>query len=83
MDQVLRDVMIETAEEELESARDGGTMGELEMRVLEEEVGEVEGRVFKVRPYGGERSVNMRDLNPGGTASCPGEGIQLMMRRYR
>jgi len=69
MDQVLRDVMIETAEEELEGAQNRyaeGRLGELELRVLEEEVREVEGRVFKVRPYGGKRSVNMRDLNPGG-----------------
>lgn len=70
MDQVLRDVLIETAEEELEDAQNRfaeGQMGELDLRLLEEEVREVEGRVFKVRPYGGERSVNMRDLNPGGT----------------
>jgi len=69
MDQVLRDVMIETAEEELEVAHNkyaDGAMGELDLKLLEEEVREVEGRVFKVRPYGGERSVNMRDLNPGG-----------------
>jgi hypothetical protein len=33
---------------------------------VEGELAEVEGRVFKVRPFGGERCVNMRDLNPGG-----------------
>lgn len=72
MDQVLRDVMIETAQEELEGSQNryaDGQLGELELRVLEEEVREVEGRVFKVRPFGGERSVNMRDLNPGGESA--------------
>jgi len=69
MDQVLRDVMIETADEELERAQNKyaeGTIGELALRMLEEEVREIEGRVYKVRPYGGEKTVNMRDLNPGG-----------------
>lgn len=69
MDQVLRDTMIESAEEELERAQrklSEGTLSELEFRVLEEETREIEGRVYKVRPYGGERSVNMRELNPGG-----------------
>jgi len=69
MDQVLRDVMIESAEEELEAVQNryaDGHIGELDVRVVEEEVREIEGRVFKVRPFGGERTVNMRDLNPGG-----------------
>ena len=69
MDQVLRDVMIEMADVELESARTRyveGSLGELELHVLEEEVREIEGRVFKVRPFGGEKTVNMRELNPGG-----------------
>lgn len=69
MDQVLRDVMIESAEEELESVQAryaDGQIGELDVTVIEEEVRDVEGRVFKVRPFGGDRTVNMRDLNPGG-----------------
>ena len=69
MDQVLRDVMIESAEEELEAVQAklaDGQVGELDVRVVEEEVREVEGRVFKVRPFGGEKTINMRDLNPGG-----------------
>ncbi|KAK8850719.1 hypothetical protein IAR55_004639 [Kwoniella newhampshirensis] len=70
MDQVLRDVMIEMGEEELEHARNkfaDGVIQELDLRVLEEEIKDVEARVFKVRPFGGERTVNMRDLNPGDT----------------
>lgn len=69
MDQVLRDVMIEQADEELEAAQNkfaDGDLSELELRQLEEEIKDIEGRVFKVRPFGGERTVNMRDLNPGG-----------------
>jgi DNA replication licensing factor MCM4 len=72
MDQVLRDVMIENAEEELESVQNkyaDGLVGELEVNMVEEEVKELEGRVFKVRPFGGEKTVNMRDLNPGGEYS--------------
>ena len=72
MDQVLRDVMIESAEEELEAIQNryaDGHVGELDVRVVEEEVREIEGRVFKVRPFGGENTVNMRDLNPGGKAA--------------
>lgn len=69
MDQVLRDVMCETADEELENAMNQyaeGVLSELELRQMEDEIKDVEGRVFKVRPFGGERTVNMRDLNPGG-----------------
>ena len=69
MDQVLRDVMIEMAEEEFEAVQGrfaDGEVGELEVSLAENEVSDVEGRIFKVRPYGGERTVNMRDLNPGG-----------------
>jgi DNA replication licensing factor MCM4 len=69
MDQVLRDVMIEAAGEELETAQDqyaDGSLSELELRQMEDETKDVEARVFKVRPFGGERTVNMRDLNPGG-----------------
>ncbi len=61
MDQVLKDVMIELAEEDWESMEDG-----LERDLVEEEGREMSGRVYKVRPFGGERSVNMRELNPQG-----------------
>ena len=69
MDQVLRDVMIESAEDELEKVQAKlaeGAVSELQVSVVEEESREIEGRVFKVRPYGGEKTINMRDLNPGG-----------------
>ncbi|ORX40870.1 MCM2/3/5 family-domain-containing protein [Kockovaella imperatae] len=70
MDQVLRDVMIESAQDELESLQakvQEGSASELQISVVEEEVKEIEGRIFKVRPYGGEKTINMRDLNPGDT----------------
>ncbi|WVF67840.1 hypothetical protein IAT40_002601 [Kwoniella sp. CBS 6097] len=70
MDQVLRDVLIETGEEELAEARDkfaDGMVSKLELDMLDEEVNQLAGRVYKVRPFGGERTVNMRDLNPGDT----------------
>ena len=71
MDQVLRDVIIEKADEELDRAQNAyaeGRMDELTLRTMEEDLREVEGRVFKVRPFGGDRTVNMRDLNPGGVS---------------
>lgn len=70
MDQVLRDVMIETAEEEMQDAvnkQAEGLISELELRVVENEVQDIETRVYRVRPFGGEKTVNMRDLNPGDT----------------
>lgn len=69
MDQVLKDVMTEMADEELENCRTKRAedqISEFELRKMEEGVREVEGRVYKTRPFGGERTVNMRDLNPGG-----------------
>ncbi|WVO18176.1 hypothetical protein L204_105879 [Cryptococcus depauperatus] len=70
MDQVLRDVMIELGHEELEKAQvrfSEGSLSQLELGVITDEVREVETRVYKVRPFGGEKTVNMRDLNPGDT----------------
>jgi DNA replication licensing factor MCM4 len=60
MDQVLKDLMLEVAEEDQQAAMEGmvGTEGD-------EEIAEVMARVYKVRPFG-LSSVNMRDLNPGG-----------------
>jgi DNA replication licensing factor MCM4 len=73
MDQVLKDVMTEMADEELENARNRqmeGQMSDLELATMEEIVREVEGRVYKTRPFGGETTINMRDLNPGGKLLC-------------
>jgi DNA replication licensing factor MCM4 len=61
MDQVLKDVMIELAEEDWEIMEEG-----LERDLVEEEGRDMAGRVYKVRPFGGEKVVNMRELNPQG-----------------
>ena len=61
MDQVLKDLMIELANEDAENMEEG-----LEKDLLVEDAREMAARVYKVRPFGGERTVNMRDLNPGG-----------------
>jgi len=69
-DQVLRDCMVEMIEDEYETAQTRhaeGRLSDLELRVLENEIQEQEKRVYKVRPFGGEKTVNMRDLNPGDT----------------
>ncbi|KIJ37049.1 hypothetical protein M422DRAFT_178459 [Sphaerobolus stellatus SS14] len=61
MDQVLKDLMLAVAEEDRDAGIEGmgGEQGQ-------EEIEEIVGRVYKVRPYG-ENSVNMRDLNPSDT----------------
>lgn len=60
MDQVLKDLMLEIAEEDQQAGADGmrGEEGE-------EEIAEIMGKVYKIRPFG-IPSVNMRDLNPSG-----------------
>jgi DNA replication licensing factor MCM4 len=59
-DQVLKDLMLELAEEDVEAGMPGmqGVDGEAE-------IAEISGKVYKVRPYG-LASVNMRELNPQG-----------------
>ncbi|KAI8989195.1 MCM-domain-containing protein [Trametes punicea] len=61
MDQVLKDLMLEIAEEDQQAGMDGmrGEEGE-------EEISEIMGKVYKIRPFG-LPSVNMRDLNPSDT----------------
>ncbi|KAI0822446.1 MCM-domain-containing protein [Trametes gibbosa] len=61
MDQVLKDLMLEIAEEDQQAGMEGmrGEAGE-------EEISEIMGKVYKIRPFG-VPSVNMRDLNPSDT----------------
>ena len=61
MDQVLKDLMLEIADEDQREGREGmmGVQGD-------EEIADIMGKVYKVRPFGLE-AVNMRDLNPTGT----------------
>jgi DNA replication licensing factor MCM4 len=61
MDQVLKDLMIALAEEDATAGMEGmvGDEGE-------DEVNDIMGKVYKIRPWGGE-ACNMRDLNPTGT----------------
>ncbi|KAI0356995.1 nucleic acid-binding protein [Trametes cingulata] len=61
MDQVLKDLMLEIAEEDQQAGMEGmrGEEGE-------EEISEIMGKVYKIRPFG-IPSVNMRDLNPSDT----------------
>jgi DNA replication licensing factor MCM4 len=60
MDQVLKDLMIAIAEEDAANGMEGmvGDEGE-------EEINDIQGKVYKIRPWGGE-ACNMRDLNPTG-----------------
>ena len=61
MDQVLKDLMLEIAEQDQQAGVEGMTGEE-----GEEEIAEIMGKVYKIRPFG-LPSVNMRDLNPTGT----------------
>lgn len=60
MDQVLKDLMLEIADEDQQAGAEGmqGEQGD-------EEIADIMGKVYKVRPFG-LRSVNMRELNPSG-----------------
>ncbi|EMD31706.1 hypothetical protein CERSUDRAFT_88861 [Gelatoporia subvermispora B] len=60
MDQVLKDLMLEIAEEDQQAGMEGmrGPQGE-------EEIAEIMGKVYKIRSFG-MSAVNMRDLNPTG-----------------
>lgn len=60
MDQVLKDLMLETADMDQQTGMDG-----MEGAEGDEEVAEIMGKVYKVRPFG-LPAVNMRELNPTG-----------------
>jgi len=61
MDQVLKDLMLEIADADQREGREGmvGVQGD-------EEIADIMGRVYKVRPFC-ITAVNMRELNPTGT----------------
>ncbi|PCH37479.1 MCM-domain-containing protein [Wolfiporia cocos MD-104 SS10] len=61
MDQVLKDLMLEIAEEDKQAGMDGmlGEQGE-------EEISDIMSKVYKIRPFG-LSAINMRDLNPTDT----------------
>ncbi|KAG6907797.1 hypothetical protein DXG01_007336 [Tephrocybe rancida] len=61
MDQVLKDLMLEVAEQDQQAGMEG-----MEGADGEAEIADIMGRVYKVRPFG-LPAVNMRDLNPTDT----------------
>lgn len=63
MDQVLKDLMLETADMDQQAGMEGmrGDDGD-------DEIADIMGRVYKVRPFG-LKTVNMRELNPTGMCS--------------
>ena len=63
MDQVLKDLMLELAEQDQSNGFD-----ELTGAQGEEEIAEIMTKVYKIRPFGIE-AVNMRELNPTGRRS--------------
>ncbi|PFH50834.1 hypothetical protein AMATHDRAFT_3571 [Amanita thiersii Skay4041] len=61
MDQVLKDLMLEIADVDQQVGMEG-----MEGQAGDEEIAEIMGRVYKVRPFG-LPAVNMRELNPTDT----------------
>lgn len=60
MDQVVKDLMLEIAEQDQQAGLEGMTGQD-----GEEEIAEIMSKVYKIRPFG-LQSVNMRELNPTG-----------------
>lgn len=60
MDQVLKDVMLELAEQDREDGLEG-----MAGREGEENIADIMSRVYKIRPFG-EKPGNMRELDPTG-----------------
>jgi DNA replication licensing factor MCM4 len=65
MDQVLKDLMLEIADIDQQAGLEG-----MEGADGDEEIADIMGKVYKVRPFG-LPSVNMRELNPTGTREIP------------
>ena len=62
MDQVLKDCMLKVAEMDQDEGVEEGMKGEMG----EEELRQIGANLYKVRPFGAEKMVNMRELNPNG-----------------
>lgn len=60
MDQILKDLMLDVAEQDQQAGIEG-----MVGREGDEEIAEILGRIYKVRPFG-LPSINMRNLNPSG-----------------
>lgn len=70
-DSVLTDIMLDKAQKELqvkERLFEDGAITEAEYRSAQEwDTLYRDNKAFRVRPFGGDRTINMRDLNPGDT----------------
>jgi hypothetical protein len=60
MDQVLKDLMLEIADMDQQAGMQG-----MQGVQAEEEIADIMGKIYKVRPFG-MKAVNMRELNPTG-----------------
>jgi DNA replication licensing factor MCM4 len=66
MDQVLKDCMLKVAEMDMDDRMEG-----MEEELGEEELRAIGANLYKTRPFGAEKQVNMRELNPNGMwSSC-------------
>ena len=78
MDQILKDLMLEIADEDQQAAAEG-----MEGEQCDEEIADIMGKVYKVQPFG-LKSVNTRELNPSGKlvswfrlCDHPGTSLQI------
>lgn len=81
MDQTLKDVMLELAEQDQQAGMVGMTGNE-----GNQEIADIIGKVYKVRPFNLEAG-NMRELNPSGTlyhgvSVCPAHHDQIRTSSY-
>lgn len=70
LDQTLGDTVGQAAQEEYQEARTkhaSGLLSDTDLALLEERLRDISHRSFRCRPYDGDNSVNMRDLNPSDT----------------
>ena len=80
MDQVLKDTMISLAEEDADREAAGGHQDD----ITQEEINDMAGRIYMVRPFGFP-PVNMRQLNPSGrhySRSCTNMILTVAVNRY-
>lgn len=107
MDQAIKDIIVDQAEEEMNRLRSDQQLQRAQARpdssmpavpssetnghadpqsTIPDLVQEAETKIYKVKPFGLDKSVNMRELNPNGVYLFPAAGsvgtMRLILDRY-
>ena len=104
MDQAIKDIIVDQAEEEMNRLRSDQQLQRAQARpdssmpavpssetnghadpqsMIPDLVQEAETKIYKVKPFGLDKSVNMRELNPNGVYLFPAAGsMRLILDRY-